>query len=153
MMIGFYSKNLQIQELFSFLIKRGTIFLIALYLQIFSPAELQAPNATVSQIIAKDKGGASLSDVGLLHNEHAHTRQEDKAVRGQKLGTLRSKHARACLQSRQIDCVPTIIILVFTLRNIFNNISYSNSLFSKDDFTYMIQWESTIVFLFFKKQY
>ena len=111
MMIGFYSKNLQIQELFSFLIKRGTIFLIALYLQIFSPAKLQAPNATVSQIIAKDKGGASLSDVGLLHNEHAHTRQEDKAVRGQKLGTLRSKHARACLQSEQIDCVPTITYL------------------------------------------
>ena len=26
--------------------------------------------------------GASLSDVGLLHNEHAHTRQEDKAVKG-----------------------------------------------------------------------
>ena len=38
-------------------------------------------------------------DVGLLHNEHAHTRQEDKVVRGQKLGMLRSKHARACLQS------------------------------------------------------
>ena len=27
-------------------------------------------------------GGASLSNVRLLHNEHAHTRQEDKAVRG-----------------------------------------------------------------------
>ena len=27
-------------------------------------------------------GDASLSDVGLLHNKHAHTRQEDKAVRG-----------------------------------------------------------------------
>ena len=31
--------------------------------------------------LIKYKGGTSLSDVGLLHNEHAHTRQEDKAVR------------------------------------------------------------------------
>ena len=31
--------------------------------------------------LIKYKGGAPLSDVGLLHNEHAHTRQEDTAVR------------------------------------------------------------------------
>ena len=31
--------------------------------------------------LIEHKGGASLNDVGLLHNEHAHTHQEDKAVR------------------------------------------------------------------------
>ena len=69
--------------------------------------------------LIKHKGSASLSDVGLLHNEHAHTRQEDKAVRGievpepwlQCLALGLGKNEPAS-QSGQIDCVPTFLFTI-----------------------------------------
>ena len=63
--------------------------------------------------LIKHKGGASLSDVGLLHNEHAHTHQENKAVRvssftGYKVYPFAWGENP---QSEQIDCVSTKSIL------------------------------------------
>ena len=62
--------------------------------------------------LIRHRGGASLSDVGLLHNEHVHTRQEDKAVRVSSQNPIPATRQALGLrwgenpQSGQIDCVP-----------------------------------------------